>query len=224
MDIKEELIYTLKEASNLTGLHPRKLNRIAVKHNIKKIDNRYLFDGLFLINYLKTMDLTASNFVKGLSNVSKDLYAEKSFKDKLFLKEDLISKDNEIKLLQQEIEYLKNHKQTSIEVQALESEIIDLKKELEQVKSLNQNSDIDLNKAIDIITLEASRQNVLHKIFTNEEFEDIIGTFALSESQENQINYLRNRIEKQDQMLINLAKQIEQRNYIEAVKETNNKE
>lgn len=75
-----------------------------------------------------------------------------------------------------------------------------------------------LKEAIELITIEAAKQNVTHKIFTEEEYKDIIGTLDRVEYQQEQIQYLRNRIEKQDAALTNLFKTIEQRNYIEAKK------
>ena len=44
------------------------------------------------------------------------------------------------------------------------------------------------------------------------------------EHQQEQIQYLRNRIEKQDERLSNLQKSIEHRNYIEAKKTINKNE
>jgi len=81
-----------------------------------------------------------------------------------------------------------------------------------------------LRKAIELITIEASKQNVTHKIFTEVEYEDIIGTLDRVEHQQEQIQYLRNRIEKQDIALNNLFKSIEQRNFIEAKQKGYDKE
>ena len=53
MNIKAEYTYTVKEASQLTGIHTRKLNRVAVKNNIPKLDNKYIFRGSFLIERFK---------------------------------------------------------------------------------------------------------------------------------------------------------------------------
>ena len=69
MDIKPDLVYSVKEASELLNLHPRKLTRLAVKKGIEKTDNRYLFTGQFLIDYY---DLT------NVKRVSKDVKQETS--------------------------------------------------------------------------------------------------------------------------------------------------
>ena len=67
MTIKKEAVYTIKEAHDILGIHPKKLNRIAVKNNLHKIDNRYLFTGEFLIKYFNLTDVQES------LKVSKDV-------------------------------------------------------------------------------------------------------------------------------------------------------
>ncbi|CAI8326259.1 MAG: Uncharacterised protein [Polaribacter sejongensis] len=59
-------------------------------------------------------------------------------------------------------------------------------------------------------------KNVQHKIFTEEEYEDIIGTMSEVDFQKEQVNYLRGRVEKQDVILQKLVNQTQQRNIIEA--------
>jgi len=74
MDIQPDLVYTVKEASALLNVHPRKMTRIAQKHNLDKIDNRYLFTGKFLIEY---HDLTNVKRVsKDVKGMSKDVKQE----------------------------------------------------------------------------------------------------------------------------------------------------
>ena len=73
-----------------------------------------------------------------------------------------------------------------------------------------------LREAIKLVTLEAMDQGVTHKIFSEEEYEDIIGTLAEVDFQKEQVNYLRGRVEKQDEMLQQISAQIRERNYIEA--------
>ena len=117
-----------------------------------------------------------------------------------------------------ELQLSRNKEELAKELAKLTEENASLKKELQDLKEISKKElQIDLKKAIEIISLEAVRQGVTHKIFTNQEFEEIIGTIALSEQQEEQIQYLRNRIAKQDEALITIAKQVEQRNYIEAM-------
>jgi len=64
--------------------------------------------------------------------------------------------------------------------------------------------------------LEAMEQNVQHKIFSEEEYQDIIGTISEVDFQKEQVNYLRGRVEKQDIVLQKLVNQVSERNFIEA--------
>ena len=63
---------------------------------------------------------------------------------------------------------------------------------------------------------EAMEQNVQHKIFSEEEYQDIIGTISEVDFQKGQVNYLRGRVEKQDIVLQKLVNQVSERNFIEA--------
>ena len=80
-----------------------------------------------------------------------------------------------------------------------------------QNKELKEQSVIPhkqkLKEAIQLITLEAMEQNVQHKIFTDEEYNDLIGTISEVDFQKEQVNYLRNRVEKQDEILNELVRQ-----------------
>jgi len=73
-----------------------------------------------------------------------------------------------------------------------------------------------LRKAIELITLEAAKKNITHKVFTEDEYVDLIGTLDRVEHQQEQIQYLRKRIERQDETLTKLFQNIQERNYIEA--------
>ena len=85
MNIKAEYTYTVKEASQLTGIHTRKLNRVAVKNNTPKLDNKYIFSGAFLIERFKLKE--------------KDKMAEGVIT--------LLPKTNEIELLKDEVRTLR---------------------------------------------------------------------------------------------------------------------
>ena len=63
--INKDLVYTVKEVEELLNVHPRKLHRIGKKEGIKKVDNRYLFKGDFLIEYF---NLTTFDNVEAMSN------------------------------------------------------------------------------------------------------------------------------------------------------------
>ena len=73
-----------------------------------------------------------------------------------------------------------------------------------------------VKEAVRLITLEAMEQGVTHKIFTEDEYNDIIGTIAEVGFQTKQVKYLKGRVEKQDEMLQEISAQIRERNFIEA--------
>ena len=80
-----------------------------------------------------------------------------------------------------------------------------------------------LKKAIELITIEAMKQGVQHKVFSDEEYQDLIGTISEVDFQKEQVQYLRSRVEKQDEILNKLVKQSSdtiaekrERNFIEA--------
>ena len=73
-----------------------------------------------------------------------------------------------------------------------------------------------LKDAIELVTIEMARQELQYRVFTREEYDDIVGKLALVDAQNEQIEYLRNRVERQDAVLMDLAKSIRERNYIEA--------
>jgi len=80
-----------------------------------------------------------------------------------------------------------------------------------------------LREAISLLSEEAQKKGLIYKLFTDEEWENIISSSATIEHQnahikmhQEQIQYLRKRIEKQDEVLGNLSRYLEQRNFIEA--------
>lgn len=97
-----------------------------------------------------------------------------------------------------------------------ENEVILDKIRLETEAQTQQAKKLDLKEAIELITVEAMHKDLQYRVFTNEEYDDVIGKMELVEHQQEQIKYLRERIAKQDAMLQGLAKQIEQRTFIEA--------
>lgn len=134
MTIQRDLIYSIKEASEILNIHPRKLNRIAVKHDITKTDNRYLFEGSFLIDYFNLTD------VKESQKVSKDVK----------------TLEGRIKQLEAELESKesKDHQQLDLQLEALQIENESLKEELRKY-------DINDNERIEIFTND--EYNMLEK-------------------------------------------------------------
>ena len=115
-----------------------------------------------------------------------------------------------VQILEKEIENLRNERDYLKE--KYDTDVAELKAELYKDIPHQQK----LKEAIQLITLEAMEQNVQHKVFTDEEYNDIIGTLSEVEFQTKQVEYLKSRVEKQDEILSSLTRQIQQRNYIEA--------
>ena len=59
-------------------------------------------------------------------------------------------------------------------------------------------------------------QGITHKVFSDDEYQDIIGTLSEVDFQKEQVQYLRERVEKQDTILNKLVQQVSERNFIEA--------
>lgn len=81
MNIDKNLIYSIKEVSEKLNIHPRKLNRIAVSHNFKKLDNRFLFPGDFLIEYFNLTDVKEMS--KDVKTLSKDVKGIEALNDRI---------------------------------------------------------------------------------------------------------------------------------------------
>jgi len=67
MLINPDFVYSIKEVSDILGINARKLHRVAKKHNLEKIDNRYLFKGTFVLNVF------AKEVAKSVEQVSKSV-------------------------------------------------------------------------------------------------------------------------------------------------------
>ena len=197
MDIKKDALYSIKEASDFTLWSIRKLQRHAKKKGIRKIDNRYLFTG----HYIEEIILLKS----GLNDIATETTPNDTggYTTTAAPFSVLEVLENEIKNLRNERDYLK---------EKYDTDIAELKAELTKDIPHQQK----LKEAIQLITLEAMEQNVQHKIFSEEEYQDIIGTISEVDFQKEQVNYLRGRVEKQDIVLQNLVNQAQQRNFIEA--------
>ncbi len=182
------------QLKGLSSLSEREMQRYSKNKKLKRIDRRYIFTG----HQLKEMN---------------DFYRKKA--DNKKLRQEL---REELRLKKIEEAKLKNAIQ-KVDISFQDAEIIKLRKENEELRKMLSEEiphQQKLKEAIQLITLEAMEQNVMHKVFTDEEYNDIIGTIAEVEFQTKQVEYLKNRVEKQDEILSSLTRQIQQRNYIEA--------
>lgn len=211
MIINKTLSYTIKEATNITDVNGRTLTRLAVSLDKEKIDGRYYLEGFELTDYLDKKKVNYTNH----KDVLKESEHLKTEIDKCqtvgkLLTIELKEATNEATILKNENTRLKTQK--DIELESLRIENEELKKELKK-KIPHQEK---LKKAIHLITLEAIEKGVTHKVFTEEEYQDLIGTISSVEFQTEQVQYLRTRVEKQDVILQQIVQQTTQRNYIEA--------
>ena len=197
MDIKKDGLYSIRETAEITKWSVRKLQRHAKKEEIKKIDNRYLFYGYHIEKILLSKTGLSDNVTTVTTNSTGGY-------DKT------VEPLSVVQILEKEIENLRNERDYLKE--KYDTDVAELKTELYKDIPHQQK----LKEAIQLITLEAMEQNVQHKVFTDEEYNDIIGTISEVEFQTKQVEYLKSRVEKQDGILQELAQQMSQRNFIEA--------
>ena len=196
MDIKKDALYSIKETSDFTMWSVRKLQRHAKKLSIKKIDNRYLFYGY----QIEQIILLKSGLNDNVTTTTENDKGEKTTEVQM----------NVLDILNKEIENLRNERDYLKE--KYDTDTTELKAEL--TKDIPHQE--KLKEAIRLITLEAMEQGVTHKVFTEEEYTDIIGTITEVDFQKEQVEYLRGRVEKQDVILNKLVQQVSERNFIEA--------
>ena len=196
MDIKKDALYSIKETSDFTMWSVRKLQRHAKKLSIKKIDNRYLFYGY----QIEQIILLKSGLNDNVTTTTENDKGEKTTEVQM----------NVVDILNKEIENLRNERDYLKE--KYDTDTTSLKAEL--TKDIPHQE--KLKAAIRLITLEAMEQGVTHKVFTEEEYTDIIGTITEVDFQKEQVEYLRGRVEKQDTILEKLVQQVSERNFIEA--------
>ena len=122
--INKDLVYTVKEVEELLNVHPRKLHRIGKKEGIKKVDNRYLFKGDFLIEYF---NLTTFDNVETMSN---DV-------------ESFVEKDVELKGMELRVNNLNDKlRQEQTENNSLRNKVEELRVQMEKLIASN-NKDLD---------------------------------------------------------------------------------
>lgn len=195
MDLKDSGFYSISEASKLIGVSTRKLQRIAKKLNLRLIDGRYLFTG----SQLKEILLNDTTPTRQATNNTTLKTSD--------LKGDISSNDLDI------ITNLKNVLNT---LKTTLNETLQENKILKEKLSKEIPHQEKLKEAIQLITLEAMEQGLNHKVFTEIEYQDLIGTISEVDFQKEQVQYLRSRVEKQDEVLKKLVNQVSERNYIEA--------
>jgi hypothetical protein len=211
--IKKDGFYSISEILDykIVSISNRALQIYAKKKKIRRIDNSYRFTGHQVIELKNKHELRAKKRAK---RIFETYISQKDISPKNF------------GLSGAGLETPEAKKQIDLQVQSLELEIEKLKQEntlLKQQLTIEIPHQEKLKKAIQIITLEAMEQGVQHKVFTEEEYQDLIGTITEVDFQKEQVQYLRSRVEKQDGILEKLANQVtesiaenRERNFISA--------
>ena len=74
MLIKPNLVYSIKEASEILKINTRRLQRAGKKHKIEKVDNRYIFKGSFLLLvFADTIKALSEDASRQVVKVSQDV-------------------------------------------------------------------------------------------------------------------------------------------------------
>ena len=207
MIINENGAYPIKEASELTGINARTLSRLAVKLGIEKIDNRYIFKGIDLIKHLEKTEVEIINYDEILEELDTTRTHNLKLSSKVKTLESSVKTltENNLELNQIIKEKDGVYSKKSDEVHSLKQKLVE--------RTAFLKSDIPhqekVREAVRLITLEAMEQGVTHKIFTEDQYIDIIGAIT-------EVDVLRDRLEKQDETLKSLIKQVSERNFIEA--------
>lgn len=199
MELKDDGFYSISEGSKLIGVSTRKLQRLAKKQKLRLIDGRYLFTG----RQLKKILLTATTTTRQTSSKTADNTSTKNI--------DLSADINE-----DDLDIIANLKTVLNELKQTLNETLEENRILKEKLSEEIPHQEKLKRAIQLITLEAMEQGLNHKVFTEIEYQDLIGTISEVDFQKEQVQYLRGRVEKQDEVLKKLVNQASERNYIEA--------
>lgn len=206
MKLKKDAYYSIKETTQFVPISERLLQMYAKKNNFIKIDGRYVFTGHQIQELNEKRSEKQTKKIVSAKSLAKD-----NLKHQERIKELIIEVQNLTEKLQEKDRL----------IEEVKSENEELKNNLKKHPNLTHRE--QLEKAIELITIEAVKKGLNHRVFTDSEYEEMIGTISQVSFQEEQIQYLRNRVEKQDQILQrisnNLTSSLEaqrERNYIEA--------
>ena len=112
MLIQPNLVYSIKEASEILKINTRRLQRAGKKHKIEKVDNRYIFKGSFLLlvfaDTIKALSEDASRQVVKVSQDVEPLLVKIQELEQQLSNIDVEPLLSKIKELEQEVFELKN--------------------------------------------------------------------------------------------------------------------
>mgnify|MGYP000747455112 CR=1 FL=1 len=205
--------FSVKEASEILKISERAVRKRCVKNDVRRKSGSYYIPADLVQAWAISIHNSVSQ--KELENELKEL-------EKELVPNEVPQTDVERNKTQSNYEAVLGKKKVPFKTTG--KDVIHESKDVIHESRPEESDEEKLKRAIELITIAAAKQNVQHKIFTEEEYIDLIGTLDRVEHQQEQIQYLRNRIEKQDIALNNLFKSIEQRNFIEAKQKGYDKE
>ncbi len=165
MEIKDDMFYSVQEASKITGISPRTLQRKAKKQGNRIIDNRYIFTG----HQLKDILTVATMARQAKTATGGDSVFDTVKRDIIKLVEDIDNDDFLLKVLKaikdekhleefSDEEY-QRFRDRLIEATALEKRILEYKEEIQRMESyvLDYRNNIEyLKKSLDKRSEETS--------------------------------------------------------------------
>jgi len=129
MLIQPNLVYSIKEASEILKINTRRLQRAGKKHKIEKVDNRYIFKGSFLLLvFADTIKALSEDASRQVVKVSQDI-------------EPLLAKIQE---LEQQL--------SNIDVEPLLSKIRELEQQVFELKNELKLYEIADNERLEVFT------------------------------------------------------------------------
>ena len=129
MLIQPNLVYSIKEASEILKINTRRLQRAGKKHKIEKVDNRYIFKGSFLLLvFADTIKALSEDASRQVVKVSQDI-------------EPLLAKIQE---LEQQL--------SNIDVEPLLSKIRELEQQVFELKNELKLYEIEDNERLEVFT------------------------------------------------------------------------
>ena len=239
MIIDKNAVYSVSEASELTNLHPRLLRRLALSIKAKKIDNRYVFSGFQLIEYLKKKKKNVENY----DDLKDELIELRQVKKEMSEHIQKMS-DNVLTLSNDNQQLSKHITELTLKIELLQNDLANEKskfkevvtKEIPHQEILQIISEIDNDDYI-LIVLNAIKDNKHLEEFSEEEYQKFNDRLKEANFLENRIKeykkeiarmeeyvldyrnnieYLKKSLDKRADETAIILKTIEQKNYIEA--------
>ena len=216
MAIQPDSVYSIKEASSILGVNTRKLARIGLKHDIKKVDNRYIFEGRFLIVYFN-LDVKTP-MAKSVLGLSKDVLKVSKISDAQL--------DLEVESLKVEIDkaeyrntlYEKRIKEVNERLRSSDEVILGLRNELSKYKiASNERIEVFTNDEYELLEIRLREWHEQEQKLKHQEQLFSVEKLSLKEMlthYKKQFKYQKKQSERILQMHQKLIDTIDQQNKI----------